>query len=66
MDSVDAWILRRLAKGPVNRATLERELPKFMADGNAFKAINAALLQLRNAGSVRFTNNRYELAPVKA
>lgn len=61
---VDAWILARLkVKGPQRRAKLERDLPKELTGQSAFLAIEASLVRLQNAGSVRCHRQMWELAP---
>jgi hypothetical protein len=62
--SVDKWVVARLmTKGAQRRASLERDLPKDLAGDSAFKAIDAALLRLRNAGRVTLANHRFALVP---
>jgi hypothetical protein len=63
--AVDRWLVDRLKKGGIQRAKLERDLPKELAGDSAFRAVDASLMRLRNAGQVRLVNNRFELAPVK-
>lgn len=64
--SVDKWVVARLmTKGSQNRISLERNLPSDLAAGNAYKAIDAALLRLRNANRIRIVGARWELLPEK-
>lgn len=60
--AVDAWVRKRLhERGAQNRIMLERTLPSEFAGGNAFRAIDASLIRLRNAGDVLLANNRFSL-----
>jgi hypothetical protein len=63
---VDAWVLERLRREPVQRARLERDLPgELRVHGSAYLAVKASLERLQNAGTVRLVKNRVELVGVR-